>query len=540
MKEIRILFTSVGRRVELMQAYRDAASRIGVRLVIFGADISDSAPALCFCDRTELVPRIRDERYIPRLLEICRENQIDALIPTIDTDLLLLSQKKPLFDEIGTRVVISAEDKVALCRDKRFTADYFISCGLKSPLPIDDYTQYTGGYPAFIKPKDGSSSINAFKVESESELAEYAARVDDYIVQPFVSGKEYTVDIFCDFDGDPIFITPRRRLVVRGGEVLKTQIECDTQMIEECKRLIADYKPVGAITVQLIREDVSGDDYYIEINPRYGGGAPLSIKAGADSAEMMLRLLSGEHISYIENAAADKMIFSRFDQSVVTPCKDAKPALSAVIFDLDDTLFDETDYVYSGFACVARECLASLDGAYERLCDAFRQGLPAIDTVLSEAGIKDETLKSSCLSVYRNHTPTISMREGMRELILSLRARGVKIGVITDGRPEGQRAKINALGLEALADRIIVTDELGGESFRKPCDIAFRIMQRSLGVPYASMLYVGDNPKKDFIAPAMLGMQSIFFCNENGLYSKDGSSYATRVSTVEELKAALL
>ncbi len=311
---MKILFTSVGRRVELIQAFRDASNRIGVSLEIFGADITDSAPALQFCDQTIIVPKIKDEAYIPTLVKVCEENNIDALIPTIDTDLLILSRNKNNFGK--TKVVISAEDKISLCRDKRLTADYFKSVGLRSPHPVDDVKDYTQGFPAFIKPKDGSSSIFAYKVKNKEELEMYASQVPDYIIQPYIEGTEYTVDIFCDFDGNPIFITPRIRLAVRTGEVLKTEISQDEKIIEEIKQLIKDYKPCGQITVQLIRESSTGDDYYIEMNPRFGGGAPLSIKAGADSTEALLKLLNNESLSYIPNAAENGAVYSRFDQSV--------------------------------------------------------------------------------------------------------------------------------------------------------------------------------------------------------------------------------
>ena len=311
---MKILFTSVGRRVELIQTFHNAADKLNISLEIYGADITESAPALYFCDKTVIVPRINNSEYIPTLIKICEDNNIDALIPTIDTDLLLLSQNKEKFK--NTKVLISAEDKIKICRDKNYTADYFNSVGLKSPHPVDDYKKYTQGFPAFIKPKDGSSSIFAYKVNNEKELETYASQVPEYIVQPFIEGTEYTVDIFCDFNGDPIYITPRIRLAVRAGEVLKTEIVQDQKIIDEMKQLITDYKPCGQITVQLIRDNKSQEDYYIEINPRFGGGAPLSIKAGADSAEAVIRLLSGEQLSYVPNAAEDKAIYSRFDQSV--------------------------------------------------------------------------------------------------------------------------------------------------------------------------------------------------------------------------------
>lgn len=313
---MKILFTSVGRRVELMQAFRNAASKRSIQLEIYGADISDTAPALQFCDKTVIVPRITNEKYIPTLLRICREESIDALIPTIDTDLLLLANNRLTFESYGTKVFISDPEKVAICRDKRYTADYFIRLGLKSPQPVDDVKDYNDGFPAFIKPKDGSSSVNAYKVNNVQELISYSRQVPDYIIQPFIDGVEYTVDAFCDYDGNPILITPRIRLAVRAGEVLKTEISQDDVIIEEMKKVIADFKPRGQITVQLMRDKKTGEDYYIEINPRFGGGAPLSIKAGADSAEMILRILNGEKLEFFPKVAENGAVYSRFDQSV--------------------------------------------------------------------------------------------------------------------------------------------------------------------------------------------------------------------------------
>lgn len=329
---MKILFTSVGRCVELMQAFRKAADELkssgelgtadGAQedLTIIGADITDTAPALYFCDETRIVPRIKDEKYIPVLLEICRKEAVDCLIPTIDTDLLLLAENKERFESIGTKVLISAADKVRLCRDKNLTADYFRSLGLKFPQPVnsvekheDEIEKGRAGFPAFIKPKDGSSSIDAYKVENIDDLRVYAERIGDYIIQPYISGREYTIDIFCDYDGNPVYITPRERLAVRAGEVLITRITQDDTMIAEMKTLISDFKPCGQITVQLIREDATGDDYYIEINPRFGGGAPLSIKAGVDSAKAVIRMLNGEKLKYVEKAVKDGAVYSRFD-----------------------------------------------------------------------------------------------------------------------------------------------------------------------------------------------------------------------------------
>ena len=191
--------------------------------------------------------------------------------------------------------------------------------------------------------------------------------------------------------------------------------------------------------------------------------------------------------------------------------------LKAVIFDLDDTLYSEREYVKSGFAAVA-EVLSNVENAEQKLWTLFTDGKAAVDELLTSEGIFSEHLKAACLKAYRNHTPKISLYVGVKDMLIRLRESGYKIGIITDGRPQGQRAKVDALGLSELVDEIIVTDELGGEEYRKPCEKAFRIMTERLGVTPSECSYVGDNINKDFIAPINLGMRAILFKNREGLY----------------------
>lgn len=530
-KELHILFTGVGRRVELIQAFREAALCQSVTLKIYGADMTDSAPALAFCDYYRSVCGMHDENYIPELLEICKNDAIDLIIPTIDTDLLVLSENTTLFSEIGTRVMISSPEMIRICRDKNLTSSFFESCGLHAPTPIDNYKKYSLGFPAFIKPKDGSSSINAYKVEDAEQLALYASQIEDYIVQPFISGREYTIDIFCDFVGNPASIVPRERLQVRAGEVLKTCITMDEQMIEEAKAICTAFKPCGPITVQLIR-DTDNVDWFIEINPRFGGGAPLSMKAGARSAEYILQLMSGNKLSYCKDIA-DGAIYSRFDQSVCV--KEGKSEIKGIIFDLDDTLYSEKEYIRSGFKAVS-DYLGS--DYTDRLWSFFEDGKLAIDELLKE--IDKVHIKAEILEVYRSHYPDIHLYDGVKEMLVELRQRGYKLGIITDGRPEGQRNKIAALGLEPLVDDIIITDELGGNQFRKPCDIGFRILKTKWRIDSSKLVYVGDNPIKDFQAPIKLGISSIFFNNQNGLYYGFTNADINTIKSIIDLYEVIL
>lgn len=188
--------------------------------------------------------------------------------------------------------------------------------------------------------------------------------------------------------------------------------------------------------------------------------------------------------------------------------------LEAVIFDLDDTLYSEKEYVRSGYKKIAEHFGKS--ELADQMWTVFERGGRAIDEVLTAN--KLEAHKEEALRIYRFQDPEIHLYPGVAEMIERIR-RTKKVGIITDGRPEGQRAKLRALGLCAMVDEIIVSDELGGVEFRKPCDCAFRLMKKRLGVPYEQMAYIGDNLKKDFHAPCQLGMQQIYFRNLDGLYT---------------------
>ena len=142
MDELRILFTGVGRRIELLQAFRQAALSLNVNLKIYGADMTETAPALAYCDYTCRVCGMKDKNYIAELSAICTENHIDMLIPTIDTDLFVLSGNTHVFG--NTKVLISKPDKISICRDKNSTVEFFESCGCKAPKTINDWKQYQG------------------------------------------------------------------------------------------------------------------------------------------------------------------------------------------------------------------------------------------------------------------------------------------------------------------------------------------------------------------------------------------------------------
>lgn len=191
--------------------------------------------------------------------------------------------------------------------------------------------------------------------------------------------------------------------------------------------------------------------------------------------------------------------------------------IEAVVFDLDDTLYPEKEYVAGGFRQIGAY-FSQVPHMEAQLWAAFARQEPAIDAALRQAGCFTEENLQQCLTLYRNHIPDIHLYPQAQVLLKQICQSGRKLGLITDGRPAGQWAKIECLGLGKWMNRIMITDELGGVAFRKPNPAAFVRMQQALGVPFSAMAYVADNPAKDFLAPEALGMRSIWFANPDGLY----------------------
>lgn len=202
----------------------------------------------------------------------------------------------------------------------------------------------------------------------------------------------------------------------------------------------------------------------------------------------------------------------------------------AIIFDLDDTLYSERDFLASGYSAVAHHLAANHACEYEEVyssmmgaLDRFgrRSVLPLTIRRFSRTSASLEEL----VQVYRHHEPTISLSPGCFDLLLHL-ASSFKLGIITDGLPQVQRRKVRALGLDDLVHKVIYTWEFGVDK-EKPHPFTFNLMMDSLEVEADKTLFVGDNPVKDCNGAKAAGMKSALFClPENGIVKFDQAAVA--------------
>ena len=233
MTEYNILILSAGRRVELVNLFKKASVELGIESNIVSGDASKNAPALFFSDKQYQLPYVESTNYIDEIIRISNKENISLIIPTIDTELLLLSKEKKIIEEkTSAKVLISSEKVISICRDKINTQKWMEENDFVMPkmLEINEVSNNTD-FPLFIKPKAGSSSIGAYKVNSLEELELYSKTIKDPILQEFSDGDEFTVDVFLDFDSNIISIVPRLRVATRGGEISKGKIIKDNEII---------------------------------------------------------------------------------------------------------------------------------------------------------------------------------------------------------------------------------------------------------------------------------------------------------------------
>ena len=304
MGKINLLISSAGRRVSLVKNFEKHFN-------VFTCDMNPYLSAACQYSRKFFkVPPVRDEKYIDVLLENCKKNDIKIIVPTIDTELSILAENKEKLLSEGILPIISSKEICDTFYLKTTTEEFFKSHGFKTPKIIKDLKN--ANYPLFAKLNNSSLSIGARKVDSFEEARSLKG---DYVFQEFIDGVEYTIDAFFDDKSNLICVVPRERIEVRCGEVSKARTRKDRVIIDEIKRLSKYLNGAfGCLTIQLFKRD--NEIIFIEINPRFGGGYPLSYLAGADYAKFIKDIYEGKKLSYFEGWR-DNLIMLRYDAEVL-------------------------------------------------------------------------------------------------------------------------------------------------------------------------------------------------------------------------------
>ena len=315
---MNILITSAGQRVSLVRAFQQELRSVFPERKVFTTDLQPGLSAACHVsDKYFQVNRVTNPAYIPQLLDICREHEVKMIVPTIDTELLVLATHKQLFLDAGIQVIISSEAFVEACRDKRKINTFFERQGIPIPAAVDKLDPV---FPLFIKPYDGSLSADTFLIREKEALTDYHLSNPKLMFMEYMDrteNDEYTVDMYFDKQHEVKCIVPRKRLLVRAGEINKG-ITCKNIIVSYLREKLQKIDgAVGCLTVQVFLNNVTQKITAIEINPRFGGGYPLSYHAGANYPLWLVKeYYLQEHINYTDGWE-DDLLMLRYDDEVI-------------------------------------------------------------------------------------------------------------------------------------------------------------------------------------------------------------------------------
>jgi carbamoyl-phosphate synthase large subunit len=314
-----ILITCAGKRVSLIRSFKTELKLLFSDSKVFTSDCIPEKSAACrVSDGYFKLPKATESNYIEKLLQIALDNNIKLIIPTIDTELITLSQNIDYFKKHQIDIVVSDYKNIKIFINKRSTNYFFEKLNINYAQEYDK-NNYT--LPLYIKPIDGSRSVDNYIVKNKSELTAYHFDNDKLLFFEYLDHDnftEYTIDMYFDKNNDLKCFIPRERLEIRAGEVNKA-VTKKAWFIEQIAPKFKNIQGLrGCISIQLFVNTKTEGIYGIEINPRFSGGFPLSYLAGANFPKWIIQeyLTNETAIPFCANWEENLMML-RYDDEIL-------------------------------------------------------------------------------------------------------------------------------------------------------------------------------------------------------------------------------
>lgn len=317
---MNILFCSVGRRCELLKDFRKT---LGSELKIVVTDNSEVAPAMAFADRAYLVPLINDPAYIPMILKICKKEKIQAVTTLIDPEIMLLAAHRKEFEALGVTVLAPYEETAKLCFNKYDMYQFLIKNHINTVKTYGTYGEFFRAYeageislPVFVKPRTGSGSVGARKIDTIELLKQVTDADESLIIQELMTGRDMDADVYVDtISHNPVAIFSKRKLSTTIGGANKTISFKDEALFTFIKEVVSVMKFNGPLDMDFFYQD--GKYYLSEINPRFGGAYLHAYGAGVDFIKLIRENVEGrENQEYIGEYEED-VVMMMYDSVVI-------------------------------------------------------------------------------------------------------------------------------------------------------------------------------------------------------------------------------
>lgn len=287
---MNILMCSVGRRCELIKDFR-SSMEVGGKIV--ATDNSPYAPALYFADKTYIVPRITDPSYIDILLSICDKEKIQAVMTLIDPEIAILSENRDVFEKRGILMLVPYLETAKMCFDKFEMFQHLEKCGLPTIQTFESFDAFSRIYkrneisfPVFVKPRTGSGSVGARKVNTIEELQDVIEMDSTLIIQEYMDGEDLDADVYVDTQSrEVVSVFSKKKISTTIGGANKTISFKDEQLFNLVKKISSTLELCGPNDMDFFYKN--GRYYLSEINPRFGGAYLHAYGAGIDFIKLI-------------------------------------------------------------------------------------------------------------------------------------------------------------------------------------------------------------------------------------------------------------
>jgi len=293
---MNILILSCGTRNKVVQYFRKEFANDGK---VIATDMSELAPALFETDKYYLVPRITEEGYIDKILEICQKEDISGVLSLIDPELSLLAENKERFHQIGVTIIGSNYELCERTLDKMQMFHWLEENGYKcaksytnKDLFLADVNEGKITFPVFVKPARGSASMSISKADDlETALFLFNAG-ENMMIQEFLHGQEIGADVYIDLiSGEVVSIFTKKKLLMRAGETDKAVSFKDEKLFALIEEFALKSGFKGQIDIDIF--EIDGEYYISEVNPRFGGGYPHAYECGCNHMALIKNNLNG-------------------------------------------------------------------------------------------------------------------------------------------------------------------------------------------------------------------------------------------------------
>lgn len=289
---MNILILSAGTRNKVVQYFKKALTGKGK---VIATDMSNIAPAVYEADKFYQVPRMTEEGYIDVVFDICKKENITAVLSLIDPELSLLAANRDKFAQLGVTVIGSSYELCEMSLDKfrmyNWLKDHGYHCA-RSYMDFEEFAASGVSYPVFVKPACGSASIAISKANDEKTARFLFEQRDGMMIQEFLNGQEIGADVYIDLiSGEVVSIFTKKKILMRAGETDKAVSFKDEKLFGLIEKFVKEAGYRGQIDIDIF--DINGEYYISEVNPRFGGGYPHAYECGCDHMELIVNNLMG-------------------------------------------------------------------------------------------------------------------------------------------------------------------------------------------------------------------------------------------------------